>query len=125
MEGTGEELMKNKDIKTAYLISGLKNNMNKFSRGAEAGTDAPRQNPVGASSRIPHHSVSAKEGTSARWDTPSYLPANRTFWQPRSKVPVGSRGATAYFGKRVGPGFGSWATGVNFVSLFWDMTLGL
>ncbi|MGA2956727.1 MAG: hypothetical protein ABSF48_13535 [Thermodesulfobacteriota bacterium] len=36
----------------------------------------------------------------------------------RSKIPVGSGGTTAFFGKRIGPGLGSWATGFNFVSSF-------
>ena len=43
------------------LVWRLKNNTNKFSRGAEVRTDARRQNPAGESFLGPHRFVSAKE----------------------------------------------------------------
>jgi hypothetical protein len=42
----------------------------------------------------------------------------RTLWQLPSRIPVGLGGTTTYFGKRSGPGLGSWARGFNFISLF-------
>jgi len=91
--------------------------MNKLPHGAGGQTAARRQNPAGKSPLPSYPRVSAKELGQG-----GYLFVKRPkagfLGSPRSRVPVGSGGTTAYFGggRRFDPRL--LAPGSDFVSLF-------
>ncbi len=75
--------------------------------------------PKSGGSELPYiASPCFRKGTRASAQRLHKYPKSGLFGGLRSKIPVDSGGTTAYFGKRIGPTLGSWATGFNLVNLF-------
>jgi len=68
-------------------------------------------------------SLGFRKGTRAQGLFLHKYSENETFGGIFSKMPVGSGGTTAYFGKRSGPILGSWHPGPNLSAYFRDTAL--
>jgi hypothetical protein len=105
-----------------FLVSHLKDDRKKSPRGAEARTDARRQNPGAESPLGPHRWDSEKERGYKGF---AFLSTQKSMalGKIHRRIPVGSGAITAYFGKRSGAGFGSWHEVLTFLKDCEDVTL--
>jgi hypothetical protein len=86
---------------------GLENNTYKPPCGAEVRTGVRRQNPAGKSLLGPLSAGFLKGTRPQRLRLLKYQKST-LFSSMQRKISVGSGGTAAYFGKRSGPGLGSW-----------------